>query len=218
MALHLNLYHEIQKQERQRRRDPLKLGMMGMIVIAVGFLAYYFCRLDNVRSVNDQLSRLQAEWSSTEPKLKAAQAREAEIATTLKTKSALVQSIESRFYWAPLLEKVLLSVPREVQVTRLDGEMVDKTKGGGLSVSGISSGEHPRKVAEDLRTTFVNKLSEKYKGVSSSFKTLEDSEQTVKIDGKALPTAIFAMQFQLATATAEPTPVITERKQRVAKQ
>lgn len=219
MALHLNLHHEIQKQQLQRRRDPLKLGMMGMIVIAIGFLSYYFYRLDNVRSINDQLTRLQAEWSTTEPKLKAAQSREAEIAAELKTKTALVQSIESRFYWAPLLEKVLLSVPREVQVTKMDGEMGDKGKGGSLSVSGISSGEQPRKVAEDLRTTFVNKLSEKYKGVNSSFKTLEDSEQTVKFDGRPLPTAIFAMHFQLATEAAEPAPgIAAERKQRVAKQ
>lgn len=217
MALHLNLHHEIQKQELQRRRDPLKLGMMGMMVIAVGFLGYYFYRLENVRSVNSELSRLQAQWSATEPKLKAAQTREAEIEATLKTKAVLVQLIENRFYWAPLLEKVLVSVPREVQVTKLDGEMGDKLKAGSLLVSGISSGDQPRKVAEDLRTTFVNKLSEKYKGVNSSFKGLEDSEQTVHIDGKTVATATFSMQFQLAMDATAPV-IATARKQRVAKQ
>ncbi len=219
MALHLNLYHEVQRADLQRRRDPLKLGIIGMIVIAVGFLGYYFYRMESVRSVNEELSRLHAEWSATEPKFKVAQKRQAEIEVTLKTKATLVQMIENRFYWAPLFEKVLLTVPAEVQLTKLDGQMADKDKQGGLSVTGISSGEQPRKVAEDLRTAFFNKLSEKYKGVNSSFKTLEDSEQTVKIDGKLYATAVFSMQFQLISDTPAKAPVLaTDRKPRVAKQ
>src|SRR5450432_3729602 len=145
MAIHLNLYHEIQKQERQRRRDPLKIGMLGMIVVGICFLAYYFYRMEQVRGFNDEFTRLQTEWQTTEPKFTAAKARETEITAEIKTTDAIVQAIEGRFYWAPLLEKVLSSVPREVQITKLDGEIADKTKSGGLSVSGISSGSEPRK-------------------------------------------------------------------------
>lgn len=219
MAIHLNLYHEIQKQERQRRRDPLKLGMIAMLFVAAAFMGYYFVRMASVRGVNDELVRLQNEWRTTEPKFAAAKTREAEIAAVTKITDTLVQSIESRFYWAPLLDKVLASVPREVQLVRLDGDMTDKVKPGALSVSGVSSGTEPRKVAEDLRTRFVNKLSEKYKNVTSTFKTLEDSDQTVKLDGKALSTAMFGIQFQIASVdVAAAAPAAPERKPRAPKQ
>ena len=41
MALHLNLYHEIQTQKLHRKRDPLRLGMLAIhekkgTMVAVG--------------------------------------------------------------------------------------------------------------------------------------------------------------------------------------
>ena len=38
MALNLNLLHEEFTQERQRKRDPLKLGIKGLIGIGVDLL------------------------------------------------------------------------------------------------------------------------------------------------------------------------------------
>jgi hypothetical protein len=89
-------------------------------------------------------------------------------------------------------------VPREVQVTRMGGDV----SGEGLrrciiTIDGLSAGTDPRKVAEDLRTALAEKLSPNYKSVTSTFKTLEDGTEMVMLDGKQMPTATFAINVQL---------------------
>ncbi len=41
MALHLNLLHEEILEQRQRQRDPLKIGMMVLGALGALMLAYY---------------------------------------------------------------------------------------------------------------------------------------------------------------------------------
>ena len=207
MALHINLYHEVQKQELARRRDPLKLGMLGLLIIGVGFVAYYFFRLERMHAINVRIAALEADWQRFDPKQKAARAREDELNADVKTYELLTKRIESRFYWAPLLQEVLENVPHEVQFTKVSGDLpLDGGKSSVLTVTGISSSEVPRKVAEDLRTALHEKLSESFKKVEAHFVSLDDSEETVLLDSKKAPTANFTIEFRLNN-NVDPAPV-----------
>lgn len=200
MALHINLHHEIQRQHRARRRDPFKLAMLALILIGSAFVGYYFVRLGNVRTVNNRLAAVEADWKRLEPRATAAKKLEEELTTEIKTSEALVKQIESRFYWAPVFEEILQVVPREAQITKLTGDIGTDGKGSTIVVSGISAAGVPRKVAEDLRTALEDKLSAKFKQVNSSFRSLEDSEEAVVLNGRPLHTATFTMEFQITTA------------------
>lgn len=208
MALRINLYHEIQRQETQRRRDPLKLGFYAMGFIALGFVAYYFARLNSSHATDMQLGALRTEWAKLEPKAKAAKVREEELTTEIKTCDALVKRIEARSYWAPVLDGLVRSVPREVQVLKLAGELsIDAGKTDAISITGISSSPAPRTVAEALRKTLNEQLGEKFKHVTSSFKTLEDGEEAVMPDGRRSPVANFTLDFLLNPPGAAPAAV-----------
>ncbi|MEI8340735.1 MAG: hypothetical protein WCH43_04255 [Verrucomicrobiota bacterium] len=217
MALHLNLYHEIQKQEMQRRRDPLKLGVYGVVVVIVFLMIYYFYRMEEVSVITNSAKKLKAEWQMTESKAKEAQLLEVQLTASIKTKEDLVQSIETRFYWAPLLERIQKTVPKNIQVTSFHGNVEAQTGKGTLSVSGIAAGAEPRKVAENFRTEFAGKCLTGYKDVDSKFSSLEESDATVPLDGKTLATALFALQFQFTVVDASPSPTPVQRLQKGAK-
>jgi len=208
MALHLNLCHEIEKQALQRSRDPLKLGLYGMGLIAALLLVYYFYRVQQVYKITSQAAQLQTKWKIDEPKAALAKLREDELKVNLKLKETLVQRIEGRFYWAPLLERILQTVPRNVQINGFQGTIDADTEQGALNVNGIAAGDEARKAAEDLRTTFASTCLKQYRQVTSKFVSLEDSEQRVPLDGKTLNTSIFSLQFQFSTAP-EPPPAPT---------
>lgn len=199
MALHLNLYHEIQRQELQRRRDPLKVGIMLLLFVAVGFVAYYFWRLAAVHDVTGQLSAVQGEWSRIASQEKTAKVRYGELEQEKKLSDALVHKIENRFYWAPLLQQMLQVVPPEVQITRFDGNLAaDASKKVSLTVNGIATGSQPRATAEALRTALADKFSSSDQQTTSVFKSLEDGAETVQYKGETLQTAIFAIDLSLA--------------------
>ena len=58
MALRINLYHEVLRAKRQQQYDPLKLSMLGLIVVAIGMAGYYFLQL---KRSSDAHSALQAQ-------------------------------------------------------------------------------------------------------------------------------------------------------------
>ena len=208
MALHLNLYHEIQKQKSQSRRDPLKLGMVGVGVIALCLAGYYCIRLREASVVMDRLDQMQALWDKMEPEQKASEAREADLSKSIKTSDALVQKIENRFYWAPLLDQLLEVTPKNVQITNFNGTAVNDNKVTtcSFSITGLSSGKEPRRVAEDLRMALRNKFLENHSNVTASFQMLEDAPETVLLDGKNMPVANFGIKLDMARQ--EPTQVV----------
>jgi len=204
MALHLNLYHEIQKQKLQSRRDPLKLGMVGVAVIALCLAGYYCVRLREASVVMSQSNQMQAEWDKMEPQMKAAKDRETDLSVSIETSDALVQRIESRFYWAPVLGQLLEVTPKDVQITKFDGRSTnDKVATCTFSITGLSSGAEPRRVAEQLRTALRNKFTEGYSDVAATFQMLEDASETVLIDGKNMPVANFGIKLDMARQEAK---------------
>lgn len=201
MAIHLNLYHEIQKQELQRRRDPLKIGFLVLLFIAMGFIAYYFWRLGVVSSVKTEMTGLQSDWSKAEPQARDAKTLQEELNQNKQIVDVLVHEIESRFYWAPLLEQVLQVVPQEVQITRFDGSLApDGSKKVSFTLSGIVAGNPARAVADGFRKTLQEKLSAKYRlEKEKEFKSLEDGPETVQYQGRNWPTAIFAIDLSITS-------------------
>ena len=56
MALHLNLYHEVNKAKAIKRRDPLKLSLYGLAAVIAGFASYYVIELVKLHTINTELS------------------------------------------------------------------------------------------------------------------------------------------------------------------
>ena len=217
MPLHVNLYHEVQRQERARQRDPFRLSMLGILVIAIGFVVNYFIDLEQAHTVGIQYSALNDQWTQIEPKAKDAKARQDELNAEIAASDAMMKNVDSRFYWAPVLDEILKAVPRTVQLTHVgaDAPNDDKTLWSVLSISGISSAAEPRKEAEAVRIALDSRLNAKFKHVTSVFKTLDDSDQYVMLDGHRLATATFSLEFQIQVrdpVVAEPPP--TTRKSR----
>jgi hypothetical protein len=221
MALHLNLYHEIQTQNLQRQRDPLKLGMLVLLVVAIGFVGYYFYRLQGSAVLNNQAARLQTDWLVLEPKAKQAEEREAELLGRVKLKEALVSRMEDRCLWGPILDCVGQGVPREVQLKSLEaGRVMTGEKGGRVVtfvLSGIACGVEPRRSAEDFRVAFMRRLSDRFRSVNSvpkdGFRSLDDKDERVELDGQNYPTAAFVVSYEasLDEAAPAPTPAKTRR-------
>jgi Tfp pilus assembly protein PilN len=212
MALHINLFHEIEKARQLKRRDPLKLSMYGLSAIAAGFALFYFIQLGRNHVLRGQLSTAQAKFREIEPKAKAAKKLEDELNVEVKKGEAIAQRIEKRFYWAPLLEQLAQVVPREIQITRLIGDVTgDKSRKCALMIDGISTGTDPRRTAEDLRTAIAEKFAPNYHSVTSTFKSLDDGSELVMLDGKQLPTATFAINIILITGD-ETAPAQPRRK------
>ena len=214
MALHLNLYHEVQKARQLQRRDPLKLSIFGLGAIAAVFAIYYIFELSRMHGLSVELNSVQAQYNALEPKAKAAKKREEEVNVEVRKSELMAKRIEQRFYWAPMLEQISQAVPREVQIVRLVGDLSgDGMRKCSLTLDGISAGGDPRKVAEDLRTAIAEKLGPKYKTVNSSFKSLEDGTEMVMLDGRQMATASFAINVQLTTGE-EAAPAAAARKKR----
>jgi Tfp pilus assembly protein PilN len=200
MALRLNLYHEIHKAKALKRRDPLKISIYSISAIAALFASWYFVQVVRMHALNDQYMKIKAEFEKVEPMAKAAKKKEDELAQKAATSVLIGKRIESRFYWAPLLAELTQVVPREVQITRLGGEVTgDSARHCTLTIDGLSAGGDPRHVAEDLRTAIAEHLAPHYKSVTSTFKTLEDGSEMVMLDGRQVGTATFAIVVQVVT-------------------
>ena len=207
MALHLNLYHEIEGGRRQNRRDPLKLSMIGLAVVAAGFAGYYLWEQGVEHVLSSDLNTQQATRAISPSAEQAALKKEVELQAGIKLSETLVKRVEGRFYWASLLDGLAQIVPREIQITRLSGEVTaDKTKHCTITVDGISAGAEPRKVAEELRRALNEKFTAQYKNVSATFKALEDGKDPARLDGQPVSTALFAIQLQMQAGEEEAPP------------
>ncbi len=200
MALQINLYHEIEKARQMQRRDPLKLSMYGLGAIAALFALYYFIELGRNHVLQQELTAAQAKFAAVEPKSKAAKLVEADLNEEIRKSTTIEQRIERRFYWAPVLEQLAQTVPREIQITRVIGDVTgDKARKCSLTIDGVSAGDDPRRTAEELRTAIAEQFGPAFHSVTSTFKSLDDGTELVLLDGKQTPTAAFAINVSLTT-------------------
>jgi Tfp pilus assembly protein PilN len=207
MALHLNLFHEIEKQKALKARDPLKLSMYGIGLVAAGLAGYYALQFASASAASSELSRVEAEYNKLKPQAEKAVKRKEELAGSIKISDTFVKRIEGRFYWASVLQNLTELVPSEVQITKLNGEIAsDAARHGTLILEGISAGAEPRKVAEDLRRNLIDKFSPQYKHVAATFALLDDGKEGVRMGGQVMPTAAFTIKLTLQLLEDEAPP------------
>lgn len=219
MALHLNLLHEEILAQRQRQRDPLKIGMLVLASCGAVLFLYYAWNAYHAIEIKTRLNRVTADWKKIEPEVLKSQKRAAELNNIINATRVLDDYIESRFFWGPLLEKLSRCVPPNAQLNSLDGQVLDEEKGGGISVTidGTTAAREPRSAAEDLRQMLLEQLGKNYFDVKVEFKTLEDVETVANVGGSNVPMSHFIMAVTFNTtakpkATATPAPARAKRK------
>ena len=203
MELHLNLLHEEILEHRQRQRDPLKIGMMVLGALGAIMFVYYMWNAYRALEIRTRLNAVQKDWSKVEPNVTAAQKRSAELNSTIGTVKVLDGMIDSRFYWAPFLEKLARCVAPNAQVTNVDGAIPDDNKTVTVMIEGLASGREPRAAAEELRQLLLEQLGQSYRDVKVEFKTLEDLDTLVSISGANMSMARFSLGV-----TFSPTPPV----------
>jgi len=205
MALHLNLLHEEILQQRQRQRDPLKIGMMVLGALGALMLLYYLWNAYKVLEIRNRLSQAQHDWAKVEPKVTGAQKRSAELNGIISTTKVLDGMIDARFFWGPLLEKLSRCVALNAQLTSIDGSVVDDGKIS-IVIEGLAAGREPRAAAEELRQLLLEQLGQSYQQVKVEFKALEDLDTIVKIGGSNQAMARFSINATFGTQATKPSP------------
>jgi len=215
MALHLNLLHEQIFEQRQRQRDPLKIGIM--LLAGCGALLFLYYGWNAYRTIQTKVrqSAVERDWAKIELAVTAAQKRAAELTGMINTLRVLDTYIDNRFLWAPFLEKISLCVAPNAQLTAIEGAVQEDNKGVTANIEGVAAAREPRSAAEDFRQMLLEQLGQNYRDVKVEFKALEDVESTTKIDGMAMPMAhyIIAVTFTL-NSVPKPGPLPLRSKQK----
>jgi hypothetical protein len=201
MALHLNLHHEIAKQQIERRRDPLKLGMYGLVVLVVCLVGLYVVRMGQVRLARAELKQTLTEWDVLKAQEVVAAERERQLNEIRTIAENLRSSMNSRFFWAPLLQELGNVVPRNVQLNRLTA-VVTLEHRLTINLEGVAAGQEPRKEAEGLRVALEKKLEERYAMADATFRSLEDGSEIVTLDGQELGVALFSFRVDVDASGA----------------
>jgi hypothetical protein len=217
MPLQLNLLHEEILQQRQRKRDPLKLSIYAGIGIGALLVLNYLWTGYRVLEGKSHLNWVQSEWSKIEPKVTAAQKRADELNGIISTTKALDTYIDRRFYWAHMLEKVAHCVTPNIQITALEGAVEDD-KGITITLDGVAGGREPRGVAEDFRQMLLEQIGKEQPTVKVEFKTLEDLDTTVSVGGNNVTTAHFVVMVGLDPFPKPAEPAPSDRKSKPRKE
>jgi hypothetical protein len=217
MPLQLNLLHEKIAEQRQRKRDPLKLTMYVGIGIAALFALNYLWSGYRVLEIKSQLASVQHDWEKVEPKVTAAQKRAEELKAIIDTTRTLDGMIDTRFYWAPLLEKIARCVTPNIQLTTLEASGDEEVRGVAIVLEGMAAGSEPRAVAEDFRQMLLEQVGKEQPSVKVEFKTLEDLEASMPVGGNNAGMARFTLGVDF-NPFPTPTPPPSERKAKVRKE
>jgi hypothetical protein len=214
MALHLNLLHEEILEQRQRQRDPLKIGTMILICCGVVLFLYYMWNGYRTLEIKSRLSAVERDWAKVAPQVTAAQKRSAELNDILKTTRVLDDYIEKRFFWGPFLEKVAHCVAPNTQLQSIEGTVLDDNKGISVSIDGVAAGREPRAAAEDLRQMLVEQLTRSYRDVKVEFKGLEDLDTIVNVGGSNMAMAHYILIINFSPAATPKSAAPPERLKR----
>jgi hypothetical protein len=216
MALQLNLLHEEILEQRQRQRDPLKIGMLVLSSCGAILFLYYAWNAYQTLEIKSRLSRVDRDWKKVEPQVTAAQKRSAELTEVINTTRVLDDYIENRFFWAPFMEKLSRCVAPNAQLTSIEGAVLEDDKGVAITVEGVAAAREARAAAEDLRQMLIEQLSQSYHDVKVEFKTLEDLDTIANVGGvnMAMARYVLAVRFNPRAATATPAPTNRRSKQK----
>lgn len=210
MAFSINLLHEKHKLERQRQRDPLKLGVYVLVGIVACFLAYYLIAWAGSQGKFNRREDLLAQWEKKQREGAQVTQLEADMKLTAAASTALSNRIEKRFFWGPVLDLLYRTVPPEIQVSNFIGSNPRRADFVTVQLDGTSAGLEPRAAAEKFRNALIDTFGIKFRDVTCTFRQLEEQPSvTVKVEGKDLPTARFTidMKFRKPFSPVAPPPV-----------
>jgi hypothetical protein len=217
MALHLNLLHEEILEQRQRQRDPLKIGVMLLVAFGVLMFLYYMWNAYRTLEIKGRLSAVEREWAKVEPTVTAAQKRSAELSNIIKTTRVLDEYVTGRFFWAPFLQKVTRCVAPNTQLTSIEGSVSEDNKGIAVSLEGVAAGREPRSAAEDLRQMLTEQLAQSYSEVKVEFKALEDLDTVVNVGGTNMAVAHYVLTVNFNPTPAAKSPAASPAPSRASK-
>jgi hypothetical protein len=211
MGLHLNLLHEEIQQQRDRQRDPLKIGMMVLGGFGALLFLYYGWNAYRTLEIKSRFAAVDREWTKIEPSVTAAKKRADELNEIIKTTRVLDEYIDNRFFWGPLLQRIARCVAPNAQLTSIQGTLLDDNKSIGVSIEGVAAGREPRAVAEDLRQMLLEQLAQSYGEVKIEFKALEDLDTIINISGSNMAMAhyVLTVTFNAAPPAKAVSPVPT---------
>ncbi len=198
MALSIDLLHEQHRAALERRRDPLKLGLLAALVAAAGLLVYYFSVANAASAAKSEVRSRQAELGRLAPELEKAKTEQEQLKEQLEAANALRRATIDRVRTAPILERVLRKVRQDIQLVALDvfvpldGEIA-------VSVEGTSVGfrEEPRIIADAFRQLLEEQLRADYGNASI---TLDNATQgaPMTIGDQSYETASFLLAGTVA--------------------
>jgi len=217
MALHLNLLHEEILEQRQRQRDPLKIGMFGLAGCGALLFLYYAWSAVQTLQIKSRLGAINQDWKKIEPKVTAAQKRSAELTDIISTTRVLNDYIDNRFFWAPFLEKISRCVAPNAQLTGIEGAALEDDKGGGVTITieGVAAAREPRSAAEDLRQMLLEQLGKSYHDAKVEFKALEDLDTNANVGGTNMAMAHYTIAVSFnpsSTPQPESSPAPTRKR------
>ncbi len=206
MGLTIDLLHEEKEAALARERDPVKLTLLGVIVIMGLMLLYYLHVNGQAGSLSAAARSLTTERTRLEPEAKAAEEASKQLETELAGLKLLTETIEDRFFWAPVLETVIKSVLPEypTQFTRFTGTSAANGSFE-LSLEGLTitlQTESPRIGADKFRANLEQNLSDRYGEVDVRF-SLNDA-QAQEIQGQSYAAVGFSIQATITPAPETP--------------
>src|SRR5437879_11071747 len=140
MALHLNLIHEEILEQRQRQRDPLKIGMIALVGCGVLLFLYYTWNAYRTLEIKSRLTTIERAWKKIEPGVTAAQKRVADLEGVINTTRARDDYIDNRCLCAPVQQKLLRSAAPNIQITNFEAAVQAENTEREVSRKGLADG------------------------------------------------------------------------------
>ncbi len=194
MALQLNLLREEQQIEIERRRDPLKLGMLGVLLIVLCMAGFYLMRMGEVSKLKSKRASLEMAWQNLQPRFEEAKVREVELQEMKARADALRALMNRRFLWGTFLADLTNMVPASASLTSFSGSVQNSKLR--CSLSGNIAGENPRRLAEEFRTAISRLLNDRFQDVEVAFQSLEDDTTPYIIRGQKTSGAKFSLSVE----------------------
>jgi len=207
MVIRFNFLHEIQTRKTQQQRDPLKLGMLGLLLIILLMAGYYMLRLNDVNQAKSSLEDVERQLKKAQPEAEEAVKQTEELKETIESVKLLKGYVEDRFFWAPVLQLVVNNTGPNVQLVNLNGV---SSKDGDVivTIGGVVVGQPPQVAADKYLETIESVFAELYPNADAKFNVLEaETDQSFKLNGEELPSARFSIRLNFqANLPSEQTP------------
>ncbi len=204
LLLDINLMHEEHAAVLQRARDPLKLGMLVVLVVAVILVVFYMWVSSQSSGVGRQVAARASEEARLKPLAEAAKTEESELTKRIAALNELQRGTQKRFFVAPILEQVLRSARADIQINSLDiknevhGE-VNLT----LDATSVGFRQEPRMVSDDFRAILEKNLQTICPEARVEIRSVGSGSQ-VTLQDRQYPTAQFTLHGVLVSGTKAP--------------